>query len=161
MRQQRAHMAVLSHAMLEEQPAPGGQVARGFPGDLPDGIEAVGTRDQRAARLESEVPEVRVSLGDIGWVGEDEVEALARQRLEPASVPEFDLQAVLDRIALRDDERRGARLDRCRLIASAIAPLPVPRSTTEENARCRARSTSSSVSGLGMRTAGLTASSSP
>jgi hypothetical protein len=84
-------MAVLSHAMLEEQPAPGGQVARGFPSDLPDGIEAVGTRDQRAARLESEVPEVRVSLGDIGWV------ARIRSKRSPASgssqrpVPEFDL----------------------------------------------------------------------
>jgi hypothetical protein len=50
---------------------------------------------------------------------------------------------------------------RCRLMASAIAPDPVPRSTSEEKSRCSARSTSSSVSGRGTITAGLTASSSP
>src|SRR5437773_394700 len=46
---------------------------------------------------------------------------------------------------------------RWRLIASAIAPLPVPRSAIDENSSCSARSTSSSVSGRGMSTAGLTA----
>src|SRR5947199_3192633 len=63
--QQRAHRNVLSHAVLEEQPASGGQVARGVPDYFPDCIQAVRTRHQRAARLESEVREMRVSFGDI------------------------------------------------------------------------------------------------
>src|SRR3989449_9662844 len=99
-RSQRSHRRFLSHAVLDQQPASRGQVARGVPGYFPDRIKAVGTRYQGAARLESEVPEMRISFGDVRWIGHDEVEALARQRLEPAAVPELDLQAAFHRIAL-------------------------------------------------------------
>src|SRR2546422_6455376 len=61
-RSQRSHRRFLSHAVLDQQPASRGQVARGVPGYFPDRIKAVGTRYQGAARLESEVPEMRISL---------------------------------------------------------------------------------------------------
>src|SRR2546423_22217 len=69
-------------------------------------------RDPGAARLESDAGEMRVSSGDIGRIGQDEIKALARQRLEPASMPEFDLQPEFDCITLGNDQRCGARLDR-------------------------------------------------
>src|SRR2546421_7664564 len=104
LRQQRAHRSVLSHAVLKKQPASGRQVAGGVPDYFPDCIQAVRTRYQRAARLESEVREMHVSFGDIGRIGQDEIKTLARQRLEPASMPEFDLESGFDRSVLRDVE---------------------------------------------------------
>src|SRR4051812_497405 len=102
---------ILALAMLEQEPSAGCQVRRRPGGDLPQVVEALGTRDERGRGLESEVGKVGVPLRDVGGIADDQLEALARERLEPSPMAEFDLQAKFRRVALGDNERRCACLD--------------------------------------------------
>src|ERR1700741_5060846 len=51
---------------------------------------------------------MRVALGDVRRVGDDEIEALLTQRVEPAAMAPLNVEAEGDAVAFRDHERRGA-----------------------------------------------------
>ena len=110
--QKFAHRAVLPQAVLEQQPAAGAQVRRRAGDDRAQRIEPVGPGCQRAPRLEAQVAlsEVRVAVGHVRGVRDHEVEALARQRLEPAPLAQFDRQRQAHRVAPGDLERLGRGL---------------------------------------------------
>ena len=145
------------------------------PRPLPPGRE-------RAFRLEANVAfgEVRIGRGDVGRVAHDEVERAAAPRLRNGVVPvrahELDVgeakmgerchvphpSAVAGNIGGKNAGAGGAPC----AIASAMAPDPVPevehpRTSSFFGRRASASSTSVSVSGRGISTAGVTRISSP
>src|SRR5205823_13972500 len=72
--------------------------------DLTDGIEPVGPRYQRLRRLECQRGEVLIAGGDIGRIGDDQVEALRAERRAPAAMAPVDLKSKRYAIAPRDHQ---------------------------------------------------------
>src|SRR5438067_647491 len=60
-------------------------------------------------RLEAQSGEMRVAGGDIRWIRDDEIEALALEGCEPAAMAPIDFCAECCGVTLRDLERCGAR----------------------------------------------------
>src|SRR5437764_10377797 len=77
--------------------------------DLADGVQAIGARDECSRRLEAQSGEMRVAGGDIRWIRDDEIEALALEGCEPAAMAPIDFCAECDGVTFRDLERCGAR----------------------------------------------------
>jgi len=69
--------------MFEKQPSARRQMVRGLVDDLAQVIQAIGAGRQGGFRLEAQGRHVRVALGDVGRVADEEVKALARHRGEP------------------------------------------------------------------------------
>src|SRR6266581_532327 len=106
------HRLVLSLAVLQQEPRPGAHVGRGRPRNFPDGVQAIGACYERLPRLEAERVEMRIAGCHVRRVADDQIEALARQRLEPAAVAELDVEGEPYGVSLRNFERRCARLHR-------------------------------------------------
>ena len=98
--------------MLEEQPAASQKVSGRFLDDDAHRVQPVSAGLDRELRLELQVREVRIARRDIGRVADDGLETLAGDRLEPAAVPQLDVEVEARRIPLRDLQRRGARVAR-------------------------------------------------
>ena len=83
----RAQLRRLRVAMLEEQHAAGGQVQRGLLKDVLQVGKRVGSGRQRCRGLMAQT--VRVQYGiigrDVGWIADDEFEALLAERREPTA----------------------------------------------------------------------------
>ena len=60
------------------------------------GVKAIGAGHQRRLRLEAQVREVRIARRDVRRVGDDQVEAPARDRAKPLAVQKLNLYPVLD-----------------------------------------------------------------
>src|SRR5579875_3608287 len=108
---QRARRGALPEAVFEQQPAAGAQVCARVTHDDPNGAQTVGAGNQCCARLEAQVAfaQVRIALGDVGWVGDDQVEALVAQRRAPVALREFDVAKPKPlRIAAGHIQRRRA-----------------------------------------------------
>ena len=84
------------------------------------GIEPVGPRDQRLLRLECQRAEVPIAGGDIGRVGDDQLEARRAQGVKPATVAPVDIQPERGAVALRNDQRGSARIDGADLGLAAL-----------------------------------------
>ena len=122
------------------------------------------------ARLEAQVAlvEMRIARRHVRRIGDDEVEAPAGQRVEPVALDELDRRAVPRGVLARDRERRGRDVRRGDPRARARGARSRPRCSRcrwRDRARGTARpagmrssasSTSSSVSGRGISTAGVT-----
>src|SRR5436305_11164826 len=77
--------------------------------DLADGVQAIGARYECSRRLEAQIGEMRVAGGDVRWIRDDEIEALALEGCEPAAMAPIDFGAECYGVTLRDFECCGAR----------------------------------------------------
>jgi hypothetical protein len=157
-------------AVFQQQRAALCDNAAAIAGDRLDRFETARSRRQSNFRFGPETPQVRVAISDVGRIRNDDVKVLPGNGRRPVAFEKGDIaDLMLTRILPGHGERSRADIGCCDgarscAIASAIAPLPVPRSSTlavdRRGMHRNARSTSSSVSGLGTRVAGLTISSS-
>src|SRR5262245_13116718 len=85
----RADRFALHGAMLEQQPAARAQEPRRFAHDVPDRIETVAARYERALGLVAQRFQMRIADRDVRRIGNDQVERLACQRLEPRALREL------------------------------------------------------------------------
>ena len=170
-----AHRDGLGPAVLQDEPAAGLQVlrpparrsARSLPGPVTPAISATSGSKRPTSGARSVI-----AARDVGRIRGDDVETPARERGEPAAALEADVAELQPRrIAPRDLERLAGHIDGRDLQRRALArdrerdgaaagaeirhaPVASGRSSAS------ARSTTSSVSGRGISTAGVTSSSS-
>src|SRR5687768_13007331 len=85
--QQGAATLGLVVAVLEGEPAARGQVLGRAGDDGADASEPVGACDKRRSGLEAQIPlrEVRIARGDVGRVGDDQIETAAAERGKPVA----------------------------------------------------------------------------
>ena len=83
--QQPDNVRSLGRAMLEQQPAALMQVRCGRGGDRDQGVETGGSCHERHRGLGPKFFQRRVAGGDVGRVGEDQVESFAGNRFEPGT----------------------------------------------------------------------------
>jgi hypothetical protein len=85
---QIAHLRSLFPAVLQQQRAAGVQMARRAAHDVLDCLQAARSGDERQRRfiLADHRIEVRVALGDVRRIGDDDVEALVDDRGEPVAM---------------------------------------------------------------------------
>ena len=142
---QRADGFGLIVAMFDPQYAVGGQPCGCAGDDLADRAEAVGFVGERAARFEAQIAfrQMRIAARDIRRIADDHVKAQGRvERAVPVALLQCDRRrpgrlASSRRAALRvatasaSAERSSAQTcasGRIDAIATAMAPVPVPRS---------------------------------
>ena len=132
--------------MFQHEPAFGLQVLWRRPNDATDVVEAVRPRSQCTARLETQVTpcKMRIVIGDVRRVADDDVELCRIQLCEPVTLQEADIvemQALAEATVRAAAEASTATISACGrwlAMASAMAPVPVPRSSTLKGRRVSA-----------------------
>ena len=107
--EQRAYLRALVPAMFHHQPTFFLEVGCRLVGNDAQIVQPVGTGGQRRRRLEAQIAfvQMRVARFDVGRIADDQIEALASQRGEPAAMAEFDVGDVVSPgILASDGERR-------------------------------------------------------
>jgi hypothetical protein len=134
-----ATSASLSAAVLEQQPAARIQMRAARCDDGRQRVQPGRPALERERGFVGQQLERGIVAGDIGWIGHDEVEALAWHGVEPgAQAPTRRVTAPVarsfDEATARAPARHPPPMIRARgrseAMASAMAPLPVPRSET-------------------------------
>ena len=98
--------------MLQQQPAAGRQVRGRLRHDAADVVQPIGAADQGLARLVRQRGQVRVGVGNVGRVADDQVKAFARHWRQPVAQAHVDAQAQPLGIGARHGERVGAGVHR-------------------------------------------------
>jgi len=114
-------------------------MSRGAGGNRRQGVRTLRSGTQRNARLRAEFFQGGIRIGDIGRIGDDEVETLTAYGRKPRARAPLDTrepEACALRMAISN---AGAETSmptiracgRSEAMASAMAPLPVPKSSTD------------------------------
>ena len=142
------------------------EVEKRFGRDAPNVVQAVNSRRESRDGFPSEGRQVTVAFGDVRGVRNDEVELLIRLNgPEPFPGAEREVAGLkASGVFSGDGERFFTDVGVSSASVTAMQPLPVPNSNTVSALSamvCSAASTSVSVSGRGIRTAGVTTKSRP
>src|ERR1700733_11934905 len=116
-----ADLGALGCAVLEQQPAPGEQVACCAAHQQPQALQCVAAGGERRARLVAQCVQRRVVRRHVRWVAEQQIEDFRAERGVPVPLAQRDADAERLRIALRDAERRRGDVGGNDLPARALA----------------------------------------
>ena len=150
---------LLGTAVLEQQPSTAAQMLRSLGNDGLERVESRGPGDERERRLGGECRERGIVVRDVRRVGDHDVEGSAGHGVEPGSQSKGDVRQREARTLSRatpkapgDTSTPTTRASgRSEAMASATAPLPVPRSSTARSADFGKCSKAASTSSLGFR----------
>ena len=136
--------------------------------DATDVIQSVRAGGEGSERLEAHISlyQMCVVSGYVWRIGSDNIEALTMQGGKPVALRQLDIaEAQSPCVEFRYFQCGRLAQGRAWAMLKAIAPLPVPRSSTRQvpcgKISCKHSSTSSSVSGRGIRVAVVTLNFSP
>ena len=112
LQKERADGRALVPAVLDDQPAAGDQMAQGAGCDFSKRIKSVGARGEGGTGLEPEVTfgQMRVGVGDVGWIGDDDLEALGVGECLPPGPREEAQSACGKAVTGRVFGRHGERV---------------------------------------------------